>query len=131
MYQTCRHLTITKNAPNLAVTLNGCDWVGSLCSTVLYDALLYQKPIWQFYQDGWPELADNWRCGLAKRICSQNELSEMVGRVLDHSVETSTDEGQVARVFSNHRQAGKTIAEFVHRKLGKFHSIVNRVCPHN
>ena len=68
LYIHCPHLKVTKNNPDLATTLEGCDVVGSLCSTVLVEGLLYHKPIWQFYADGWPELADNWRHGLAIRI---------------------------------------------------------------
>ena len=59
LYTHCSHLTISKALPDLTTTLEGSDWVGSLCSTVLYDALPYRKPVWQFYADGWPELADN------------------------------------------------------------------------
>ncbi len=65
LYRHCPHLRITKDSPDLAIALDGCDWVGSRCFTVLYDALLFKKPVWQFYADGWPELAKNWREGLA------------------------------------------------------------------
>jgi hypothetical protein len=47
LYRDCPHLSITRHAPGLTTVLDGCDVVASLCSTVLYDALLYGKPIWR------------------------------------------------------------------------------------
>lgn len=117
LYRQCSHLTITKTLPDLATTLQGSDWVGSLCSTVLYDALLYRKPIWQFYADGWFELADNWKNGLAMRISSRAELEEMVGRALvDRAVET-VPESLTDQVFANHGLATEYIADFVQDQL--------------
>ncbi|MBI3951340.1 MAG: hypothetical protein HY314_12895 [Acidobacteria bacterium] len=117
LYRGCRRLHITKNSLDLATMLDGCDWVGSLCSTVLYDALLYQKPVWQFYADGWPELADNWKNGLAIRISSQCQLSEMVSRILVVGRDHAANDGVISRVFSNHGRATQAIADFVQSPL--------------
>jgi hypothetical protein len=117
LYRDCRHLTISKGVPNLATTIEGCDWIGSLCSTVLYDALLYKKPVWQFYADGWPELADNWRHGLAVRISSQFELSEMVDRMLCEDVDLIVDESLHKKVFANHGRATQATADFIEHLL--------------
>jgi hypothetical protein len=100
----------------LHTTLDGCDWVGSLCSTVLYDALLYLKPVWQFFADGWPDLADNWRCRLAKRISSLDELRAEVNQLM--RVAPTLDEPPLyEQVFANHGQATQTVADFVTSQL--------------
>jgi hypothetical protein len=116
MYRRCRHLITTKGSPDLAVLLDGCDWVGSLCSTVLYDALLFEKPVWQFYADGWPELADNWRSGFATRVRSQADFSEMVGKVVREGSGVVND-GLFTGVFANHGQATEAVADFVEQQL--------------
>ncbi len=117
LYRGCPHLHITKAVPDLATTLQGSDWSGSLCSTVLYEALLYEKPVWQFYADGWPNLADNWKHGLATRIASQAELGEMVRRVL--GVQTGVFAGECVsdRVFANRGRATKAVADFIECQL--------------
>jgi hypothetical protein len=116
LYRSCRHLRVTKNTPELSITLAGCDCVASLCSTVLYEALLYKKPIWQFYADEWPDLADNWKCGLALRVSSPAELSKMMNRMLRES-----DAGLLAdvssRVFAKHGRATQAVADFVQSQL--------------
>jgi hypothetical protein len=117
LYRNCPHVCRTKGSPSLAVTLDGCDWVGSLCSTVLYDALLFNKPVWQFYADEWPELADNWKYGLAARISSQAELSMMVDHILREGTGRSVDENLSAWVFSNHGRAAQAVADFIQRCL--------------
>jgi hypothetical protein len=117
LYRDCRHLTISKGVPDLAMTLEGSDCVGSLCSTVLYDALLYNKPVWQFYADGWPELADNWRSGLAVRISSQVELSEMIKRMLCGDADLTIDEGLSKKVFTNHGHATRAVTDFIEQRL--------------
>lgn len=117
LYQHCPHVTVSKAAPDLTTSLQGCDWVGSLCSTVLYDALLYHKPIWQFYADGWPELAVNWKSGLAKRISSRTELEEMVGRALGAGNGECVPDNLIDHVFANHGRAAEHIADFVQEQL--------------
>jgi hypothetical protein len=117
IYRECPHLRITRGTPDLGVTLGGCDWIGSLCSTVLYDAVLYNKPILQFYADSWPELANNWAAGLATRVSSQAELSYFVSRLLSEGTNGFIRDHITHRVFSNHGRAAEAIAEFVHQRL--------------
>jgi len=117
LYQNCPHLRITKETPDLALTLEGCDWVGSLCSTVLYDALLFKKPVWQFYADEWPELANNWRQGLALRISSQAKLSEGIERVLSAGSNCFVDETLSGRVFANQGHVAEAVVDFVQASL--------------
>ncbi len=117
LYRDCRHLTISKGVPDLATTLEGSDWIGSLCSTVLYDALLYKKRVWQFYADSWPELADNWRHGLATRISSQFELSEVVDRMLCGDADLIVDDSLYKKVFANHGRATQAVADFIKHRL--------------
>ena len=116
LYMNCPHLTITKGSPDLAVLLEGSDWVGSLCSTVLYDALLFEKPVWQFYADAWPELADNWRRGLATRIASEADFIAMVGQVLREGG-GAVDVSLSTRVFANHGYATRAVADFVEQSV--------------
>jgi hypothetical protein len=117
LYRRCPHLTLTRAAQTLGDTLDGCDWLGSLCSTVLYDGLLYGKPVWQFHADGWPALADNWSQALARRVRSAAQLSELVGTMLDGGGGHGVDKSAVARVFANHGQATQAVAEIVTRQL--------------
>ena len=119
LYTHCSHLTISKALPDLTTTLEGSDWVGSLCSTVLYDALPYRKPVWQFYADGWPELADNWRCGLATRISSATELEELIGHALAESASDTIPESLIEQVFANQGLATEHVADFVQDQLEK------------
>ena len=116
LYRSCRHLRVTKTTPELSTTLAGCDCVASLCSTVLYEALLYNKPIWQFYADEWPDLADNWKCGLALRVSSSAELSKMTNRMLCEK-DASVFEAVSNRVFLNHGRATQAVADFVQTQL--------------
>jgi len=117
LYRGCQNLRIIKESPDLATTLHACDWVGSLCSSVLYDALLYRKPIWQFYADEWPELADNWKYDLAVRISSQSELTEMINRALCEGAGTFIDAEKAGRVFVNHGRAVQAVADFIQARL--------------
>jgi hypothetical protein len=117
LYRNCPHLHVTKSSPDLATVLDGCDWVGSLCSTAMYDALLYKKPVWQFYADGWSELADNWKYGLAARISSEDELNEMADRMLSEGIEHFIDEDMRSRVFVNHGRATQAVTDYIERQL--------------
>ena len=113
LYRNCRHLTVMRSTPGLGDTLDGCDWLASLCSTVLYDGLLYGKPIWQFHADGWPALADNWEKGLALRVRSDSHLRVMVGRMLSGHADRRGDPTLVGRVFANHGRATEAVADVV------------------
>lgn len=113
LYQDCAHLHVTKEAADLALTLGGCDWTGSLCSTVLYDALLFKKPVWQFFAEGWPELASNWRQGLAVRVSSQIDLSAKVKEMLSRDAGRHVDEEISKRAFANQGCAAQSVAAFI------------------
>jgi hypothetical protein len=117
IYRDCQHLHVTKELPDLATTLAGCDWVGSLCSTVLYDALLFRKPVWQFYADGWPQLAENWKQGLAVRISSDSELVEMARRQLREDSARSANDDLSTRVFANQGRSARAVADFISSPL--------------
>lgn len=124
LYRACPHLKVVKGVPDLATTLNGCDWTGSLCSTVLYEALLYRKPVWQFYADGWPELADNWRTGLATRIASEADLFERTEAMLRSGTRPDAEHqalhtDPVRRVFANHGCATQAVVDFIQSRLSE------------
>lgn len=117
LYRHCSHLTISKTLPDFRTTLQGSNWVGSLCSTVLYDALLYHKPTYQFYANGWPELAINWKSGLAKRISSRMELEQMVDHALRDRDSECVESNLIDDVFANHGRATEGVAEFLQDRL--------------
>jgi hypothetical protein len=116
LYRDCKQIHVTKETPAVATILGGCDGVGSLCSTVLYDALIYQKPVYQFYGFGWPDLADNWKTGLATRISSLDDL--MMTMDLMSKVKVRFDPSRVERVFANHGQASHRVADFAAMHVG-------------
>lgn len=116
LYAHCLNLHVTKNSPDLSLTLEGCDIVASLCSTVLYDALLFKKPVWQFHAEGWPELADNWRQGLATRIATQVELRENIESILE-SGWGPIDPCLPGRVFANQGRAAQAISDYIEQRL--------------
>lgn len=120
LYKGCPHLRVSKSEVDLTTTLDGCDVAASLCSTVLYDALVFRKPVWQFYADGWPELADNWKQGLARRVASSGDLKELLYNLRGATPGALSDAAQetlVNRVFANHGRATKVIADFVEQQL--------------
>lgn len=117
LYGDCNNLRLTKSELDLTTVLDGCDWVGSLCSTVLYDALLYEKPVWQFYADGWPELADNWKCGLAERVSSEIDLRDRLEASLNDAGTGRFDRRTRDRVFANHGRAASAVADYVARQV--------------
>jgi hypothetical protein len=119
LYRDCPHLHITKDSPDLNTSLDGCDWTASLCSTVLYEGLLYRKPVWQFYADGWPDLADNWKTGLATRIASLEQLNNIIAAALRNDTRHFMDSDVVERVFLNHGRATTVVVDLVKRQLGE------------
>jgi hypothetical protein len=112
LYQDRSHLRVVKDSPDLTTMLSGCDWVGSLCSTVMYDALLFHKPVWQFLADGWPELADNWHRGLALRVSSALDLTRKVEMLLSKRI-FNYEEESVRRAFANQGRAAQAIATYI------------------
>jgi hypothetical protein len=113
LYRGCSHLTMMHRAVELSVALDGCDWIGSISSTALYDALLYGKQPWQFCADHWPVDAQNWRQGLALRVSSGHHLSELVRAGLSQGATAGVDETLVRRVFANHGRATRAVADVV------------------
>lgn len=113
LYPGCRHLTLTKGTPDLETTLAGADVVASLCSTVLYEALLYGKPVWQLHADGWPDLADTWRQGLAIRVGSETELDALAAELAGGTGVGAPDAALVERVFANRGRAASQAADVV------------------
>jgi hypothetical protein len=107
---------VFKHECDLATTLNAADICGALCSTTLLDALLYKKPVLQFFADGWPDLADNWRRGLAERIGNPQQLMDVLAagtngvswKVLADKQATHIDE-----VFANRGHAIQAVTRFL------------------
>ena len=97
--------------------MEGCDWIGSLCSTVLYDALVYGKAVWQFHADHWPVLVDNWKTGLALRVSSEDHFRELVRNALTSGATPRADAALVPRVFVNHGRATQAVADVVASRL--------------
>lgn len=122
LYRDRRHLRISAQTLPLAMVLAGCDAVASLCSTVLYDALLFGKPVWQFQADAWPDLAHNWKADLASRIASAQDLDDAIGRLLDGQSSPRRDPQKIDRVFANHGHATSAIADHVIEFLETGHS---------
>ncbi len=120
LYRESRNVTIMSRAVPLGTALEGCDWIGSLGSTVMYDALLYGKAVWQFYADHWPVLVDNWKTGLALRVSSEDHFRELVRNALTSGGTTLRAEaGLVPRVFVNHGRATQAVADVVASRLAR------------
>ncbi|MBI5526055.1 MAG: hypothetical protein HY897_06940 [Deltaproteobacteria bacterium] len=100
---------------DLETVLAGCDAAGSLCSTALFEALLFDKPVMHFDRDDFPLLAQNWRRGLAIRISSggdlQASLNALVPDRIPAEARAGTPFGHRSEVFANHGAAARTIAE--------------------
>jgi hypothetical protein len=116
-YAPYPRLRVFKNECDLDTTLNAADVCAALCSTVLSDALLYQKPVLQFYADGWPNLSDNWQRGLAERIAGPQPLVEVLRAwVADPSSLSPIIRQQqtgAASVFANHPHAVERVAAYI------------------
>jgi hypothetical protein len=78
----------------------------------MLDALLYQKPVWHFHADGWPELATNWQEGLAQRIGSANQLCAMIEQALQGTLQEHSP-NLAETVFVNHGRATQAVADFL------------------
>ena len=117
LYRNCKNVKITKDSPSLEMILEGCDWVGSLCSTVMYDALIFKKPVWQFHANGWPVLADNWKRNLAYRISSEQQFRETLNRMLAERLYPEPNSFQFDQVFANYPQATNAVADFIQNQL--------------
>jgi len=116
LYRGLEGLKVTKGVPDVITTLSGCDVAASLCSTVLYEALLFDKPVWQLYAEGWPSLADNWSDGLAARVASSNQLVDMIREHLADRPVGRPESATVARVFAHHGEAARRVVTEVSRR---------------
>ncbi len=74
LFASCSRVAIMTREVDVVTALAGADIVASQCSTALEEAVLFSKPVWQLEGNGWPELASNWRDGLAARVGSASEL---------------------------------------------------------
>jgi hypothetical protein len=120
LYRRYPRLIMTDTSLAFDQLMDACDCVSSLCSTAMYEALLYGKPVWQLYADGWPELADNWTGGFARRIASEEELIALMTRMLNTRGREGETNGLVQDVFTNHGRAAAAVAEYI---LSQIHSI--------
>ncbi len=113
LYRGLRELRVTKGEISLSTTLDGSDSVGSLCSTVLYEGLLFHKPVWHFHADGWPELARNWQEGLATRVASATDLERLLNSMDSSGIRQNGSNRLVSRVFVNHGRATAAVADYI------------------
>jgi hypothetical protein len=112
LYTKYPHLRVFKNECDLETTLAGADICAALCSTALLDALLYHKPVLQFYADGWPDLADNWRRGLSQRIANSQQLIEvLIAGEWEDCVKRQDD--HLEGVFANRGRATNVVAQYL------------------
>jgi hypothetical protein len=120
LYTKYPHLRVFKNECDLATTIGAADMCAALCSTALLDAMLYHKPVLQFYADGWPDLADNWRRGLSERVADKQQLVDILVTGLDNRCWQAYTERQnthIDEVFANRGHAAKVIAQYLNEKV--------------
>ncbi len=116
LYAKYPHLHVFKNECDLAVTLGAADICAALCSTAMLDAMAYRKPVLQFYADGWPDLADNWRRGLSARVANAQQLVNMLATGLTDGSWKALAEEQAAlieSVFANRGRAANAVAHYI------------------
>lgn len=119
IYAGLKRLRVFKYECDLGTTLAGSDIVAALCSTALLEGLLYGKPVLQFRDDQWPELADNWQRGLAARVTSATDLVDILRRLLDEREQsriTANQQAHKGQVFANRGHAAEAIAAYVVRE---------------
>lgn len=116
LYREYVNLHILRDELNLETTLDGCDLVGSICSTVLYEALLFNKPIWQFAKDSWPHLADNYNLGLCDRIHSLDQFRKTIKSFCHHKYHFNNN-SEIISVFANHGFATKKALDFIEQNI--------------
>ncbi len=117
LYRNKPGLVLVREELSAFETIAGADCVGSICSTAMIEALLVQKPVLQFYARSWPELADNWRRGLAQRITSADELTQYLADLCSQQKETPPRMPLYSRailesVFANRGRATEAIVDY-------------------
>lgn len=125
LYSGVPGLRVIKSQHPLPAVLSGSDVIGSFCSTTLQEALLYGKPALQFLAPGWPELVDNWRRGLARRISSSDRLVEELRALRDRDCyreRSRRARRDAGRAFANRGHAADAIADQIAES--------NQVMPH-
>lgn len=116
VYAGMSELCVFKCEIDLATALAAADVIGALCSTVLLDALLYHKPVLQFYSDGWPDLADNWRRGLAVRIADARGLIDWLSAgPASWQDGAAIQRDRLPQVFAYHGQATSATTQMILR----------------
>lgn len=117
LYRSASHVRVTRGDADLHTTLGGADIVASVCSTAMYEALLFHKAVWQFSAPDWPPLEDNWKQGLAERIGSCADLQEKLRQWLPTPASDARWARAAGCVFANHGgaalAAGECIAELL------------------
>lgn len=113
LYANYPQLIVTRAEVPFETAMAGCDCVSSLCSTAMYEALLYGKPVWQLHAEGWPILADNWSQGFAARIASDVDLAAAVARLLHREGPAPSATRPVEEAFANHGRAAGAVAEYL------------------
>jgi hypothetical protein len=119
LYRDTPHLCITRDEVDLVTTLSGADIVASVCSTAMYEALLFQKPVWQFCASHWPPLEDNWKQGLAERVRDELDLQTKLRRWLKAPDSRDQWARLAERVFANRGRAAATAADCIAELLEK------------
>lgn len=125
LYAGCQGLRVFKDDCDLGTTLAGSDIVAALCSTVLAEAVLYEKPVLQFYAEGWPDLADNWRRGLALRVQSSDDLTSTLVRLNDEPerVALVTKQQRLrSELFANVGCATEAVARHIYQECATWGS---------
>lgn len=114
LYAGSTHLHVFKRECDLATTLSAADVCAALCSTALVDALLYHKPVLQFFADGWPNLADNWQRGLSHRIADAPQLVKFLASGPDGWRSLAAEQSNhIDTVFANRGHACQAVANFL------------------
>lgn len=116
LYEGLPGLRVFKGECDLGTTLAGSAIIGGLCSTCLLEGVLYGKPVLQFFADGWPELADNWRRGLALRIDSATSLEGTLRAILtegDSAPGSRLQQGRKPLIFAHAGSAAERTAAYI------------------
>ena len=116
LYPIDKNLIIINDDIDLLTLLNQSDIITSICSSVLSEAILLDKPIWQFYHNSWPLLADNYKYGLAQKITGLNMLKAEIDSFFSGSIKLNSNDKKEF-VFSNHGTANKKVVNFIIDKI--------------
>ena len=113
LYNNEPDLTIVNNIDAFDLIAKS-DIIGSICSSVMTEAILFNKPILQFHENSWPLLVDNYKYGLAIRINNLNTLKNELDLFLNGKIQNNN---KIDFVFSNYGYANKKIVKFIRQKI--------------